>query len=245
MDAEKKERDAAKARAVLSVFATEVDDHYKYRTVECWYSGEVPDDLQRPEGEGPYYFCIARWGAVYLLTDKPQQAGETEEQRRLREKAEQKREREAQLREAWCRAADLRAEFAENVSLQKVKEHWAEIAATWICLGSMDETTNVSENIAKELGLPTEKYDEYYTWARYENCLAYACRQPERALWLLIWESFGDGHGNHYYHWNGQHRNNKALDVLYNLLCTLGYEMSTEEKQLQDGSHPLYAKEGE
>lgn len=243
---EKKERNVAKARATLSAFATEVDDicRYQYRVLEYWYDGEVPDNLQRPEEEGPYYFCVASWGAVYLLADRQQQE-ETDAQRIQREKAEQAREREAKLREAWRRAADLRAEFAENVSLQTVKEHWADITATWICLGSMEEASEVSDDIAKKLSLPTEDYDEYHKWVRYEDCLAYARRQPERALWLLIWESFGDGHGNHYYHWSGRHQANKSLDVLYNLLCTLGYEMSTEEKQLQDGSHPMYLQEEE
>jgi ParB family chromosome partitioning protein len=29
------------------------------------------------------------------------------------------------------------------------------------------------------------------------------------------------------------------LDLLYEGLCSIGYEMSEEEKQIQDGSHPL------
>lgn len=33
---------------------------------------------------------------------------------------------------------------------------------------------------------------------------------------------------------------NAQLDIIYDWLCSLGYEMSTEEQQLQDGTHPLF-----
>jgi ParB family chromosome partitioning protein len=38
---------------------------------------------------------------------------------------------------------------------------------------------------------------------------------------------------------------NKNLDLIYDFMCKLGYEMSTEEKQLQDGTHELYVKNDE
>ena len=38
-----------------------------------------------------------------------------------------------------------------------------------------------------------------------------------------------------------RHRENSELDALYNLLETLGYEMSDEEKAMQDGSHAAFA----
>ena len=36
---------------------------------------------------------------------------------------------------------------------------------------------------------------------------------------------------------------NGELDSLYELLCVLGYEMSDEEKQMQDGTHRVFAAE--
>ncbi|MGN0998675.1 MAG: ParB/RepB/Spo0J family partition protein [Faecousia sp.] len=39
------------------------------------------------------------------------------------------------------------------------------------------------------------------------------------------------------------HEKNPTLDLIYEGLVSMGYEMSEEEKQMQDGSHPLYQKE--
>lgn len=37
-------------------------------------------------------------------------------------------------------------------------------------------------------------------------------------------------------------RQNLALDLIYSALKSLGYELSDEEKQMKDGTHPLYLK---
>ena len=39
-----------------------------------------------------------------------------------------------------------------------------------------------------------------------------------------------------------QHQENKALDVLYDNLCAIGYQMSDEEKELRDGTHIYFAE---
>ena len=42
--------------------------------------------------------------------------------------------------------------------------------------------------------------------------------------------------------WTINHVESERLDRIYQFLESLGYEMSDEEKQLQNGSHPLFAK---
>lgn len=37
-----------------------------------------------------------------------------------------------------------------------------------------------------------------------------------------------------------RHEKCEQLDLLYEGLCSIGYEMSEAEKQMQDGSHPLF-----
>ena len=39
------------------------------------------------------------------------------------------------------------------------------------------------------------------------------------------------------------HEENETLDALYSLLEKLGYEMSSEEKALQDGTYESFNKE--
>lgn len=43
-----------------------------------------------------------------------------------------------------------------------------------------------------------------------------------------------------YLDWNGCYTENEELDMLYDALDVIGYEMSTEERQLADGTHELY-----
>lgn len=43
--------------------------------------------------------------------------------------------------------------------------------------------------------------------------------------------------------WRLAYRENEKLDRIYDFLCSLGYEMSDEEKSLRDGTHELFGTE--
>lgn len=45
--------------------------------------------------------------------------------------------------------------------------------------------------------------------------------------------------------WSGAYKESQSLDRLYALLCRLGYQMSDEEKQLQDGTHEIFGNREE
>ena len=71
---------------------------------------------------------------------------------------------------------------------------------------------------------------------------------PEYSLLVTAYAAF-DAEGVDYLwnHWDssGQayvstHEENRDLDFLYEILTELGYEMSDEEKALQDGTHELF-----
>ncbi|MDO9577784.1 MAG: hypothetical protein Q7J16_07860, partial [Candidatus Cloacimonadales bacterium] len=53
-----------------------------------------------------------------------------------------------------------------------------------------------------------------------------------------------DGHRS-YADYDNRYQGNKELDIIYNLLEILGYEMSDEEKAFRNGTHELYAREEE
>ena len=60
-----------------------------------------------------------------------------------------------------------------------------------------------------------------------------------------IYARLGDRKSEGYFrsHWNSytmQHEENEKLDRIYALLVKLGYEMSDDEKALQDGTHELF-----
>lgn len=72
---------------------------------------------------------------------------------------------------------------------------------------------------------------------------------PEKTLLALAYSSF-DHPCNGYWRsrWNCseygyEYAENKRLDMVYDILDAFGYEMSDEEEQAKNGTHPLFPKE--
>lgn len=69
---------------------------------------------------------------------------------------------------------------------------------------------------------------------------------PEKVLPALLYNAFYDQKSLGYYNTSyskafPQHQKNFQLDALYKWLVSCGYEMSDDERMLQDGTHPLFA----
>lgn len=83
--------------------------------------------------------------------------------------------------------------------------------------------------------------------AEEERLDAAAHDTPARLLLLSIWADVDDDYWQRSYGAGGlqgvAHAKNGELDSLYELLCGMGYEMSDEEKQMQDGTHRVFAAE--
>ena len=82
--------------------------------------------------------------------------------------------------------------------------------------------------------------------AEEERLDAAAHDAPARLLLLSIWANIDDDYWQRSYGAGGlqvTQAKNGELDSLYELLSVLGYEMSDEEKQMQDGTHRVFATE--
>ncbi|MBP3409565.1 MAG: hypothetical protein J6M10_01075, partial [Clostridia bacterium] len=66
--------------------------------------------------------------------------------------------------------------------------------------------------------------------------------QAAAAVWSLL---EGGYQKLDYASWNGRHKENPQLDMVYAFLQAVGYEMSDEEKAWQSGSHPCFFDEEE
>lgn len=92
------------------------------------------------------------------------------------------------------------------------------------------------------LGIDDSGYDPQ----RGEKAMCALENISAKAYPMLIYSNFGDGKetsyiGGYKSTWP-EYKPNAKLDALYRWLCSLGYEMSTEEKALQDGSHELFSR---
>jgi ParB family transcriptional regulator, chromosome partitioning protein len=62
-----------------------------------------------------------------------------------------------------------------------------------------------------------------------------------RVYFIFAYCACGDNKNAGYVHqWREEHVSNEALDMLYDLLISEGYQMSDEEKALQNGTHELF-----
>ncbi|WP_368273892.1 ParB/RepB/Spo0J family partition protein [Intestinimonas butyriciproducens] len=256
IDAEAAEERRAKWVELLSTFATQVDSRTGYRTVKSDYVNskvemERPDDADTVE----YFFCIEKWGYIALMVkDEPTAATPEDEAKKHEEQLKQERKNAAEkaLAAATARAYELRADFVATVSATAIKKCLADIVALWAYAEYWDDTGWLTEEeIAQATGVesPTEEDedgddDAEFTLQAVTDAIG---KTPEKALLRMIYARLGDCKSEGYFrsYWNSytmKHDENEKLDRIYALLVKLGYEMSDDEKALQDGTHELFGE---
>ena len=179
---------------------------------------------------------------------EPQEHVETEDERRHQELRETREQQKAQLEAITMRHFQMRRDFINNYSGLKARcdeiiqlavnalfgyENYytahpdMEILAFLLGI-DVDEDTRFTEDKAQVMAAAMDN-PPYALLA-----VAYAALDDER---LGYWESRWDSGLRSYSY---EHKPNEKLDDLYNWLCALGYEMSDEEKAMQDGSHEVF-----
>lgn len=241
---------------LLSSFATQVDSRSGYRTVKSSYVSNKPD-MERPEDADTveYFFNIEKWGYVALMvreTEKSLSPEEEEAEREEQLKQDRKNADQKALSDATARAYELRADFVVKVSATVIKKNLADIVALWAYAECRDDTSWLTEKeISQAIGMePHAEEDEdgeddaELTLQAMTDAIS---KTPEKALLQLIYARLGDAKSEGYFrsYWNSytmKHEENEKLDRIYALLVKLGYEMSDDEKALQDGTHELFGE---
>ncbi len=238
-DLKQKWLDALAERGVKEIPESEVFAD-KYKT-EAQYRFDIHDPilLDRDIKAGvKYYYAIAYSNWIYIKKDKvitaEDEAAEAEKERRF---AEQRARREA-LEAASKRAFECRKSFIKSTSSATAKKYIKEIISYAI---SRHWTPNVYGRFCHEL------YAELLDVEIPSGTLNYDIVQfetrdlPEYALLCYAYALWGDNAANDYYDYQDKHRVNGELNMLYNFLEKLGYEMSDEEISLRDGTSDLFA----
>lgn len=258
---EKHQRRMTKWETDLEAFALKIEkrDYVGEASVPMDYVKNYgrwsPKDtmVERPEdaGEVKYYYCMSE-NQIDLYKDH-QEHGETEEERRRRERAQTRNKVKDEIREITGRHYTLRTEFVSGFSASQ--KHLAKICkyAASIIVGDGGWRQNaVNAELAGELlNLDVDDNTSYPAFtAMVEKC---AGESPEYALLACAYASVErDGMGYWAENWNTDRREyevvykpNSKLDGLYDFLISLGYTMSDEEKTLRDGTHELLHRQEE
>ncbi len=242
IDAEKTEEKLAEIEAVVSTFATKVEDDSGYRYANSWGTYSKVEDIKAPDDAGSveYFYIHTNYNSIRLLK-KDEDKNDTEDLA-AKERAAKLEARRSGLNEATQRAYELRSDFVDGVSGQTVKKHIADIMAAWICAEYFDNTGWIGEEeIEALLGVESDGETEDSDVITHQSVLEAVEKSPEKALLQMVYIRLDDSVNNGYYNrWNAEHCNNDELDGIYALLEKLGYEMSDDEKALQDGTHELF-----
>lgn len=244
---------------VVETFASEIPkeqidrDMMQYVRNYSWYSLNsevaVPEDADIVK----YYYVLSN-NQIDIYKERDIEKEETA-QAAADEKRRKQDEELAQWRDINDRHFDLRMEFVKQISNAACKRAMGEI---------MVFCTHVMQTIAVP-GYYRPMLDKgkfgYCMWATIENpdndevkltdipdvrsainvapekaalCLAYSTiDNAGRGYWEKYWDS--DAQTYKY-----RHKENSLLDAVYAILATLGYEMSDEEKEMQDGTSAVF-----
>lgn len=247
----------AKQIAALSEFATKIERRgevdgqaVSLSYVTAFYRWEKAKEVQKPtDADDVSYYYFVDDNSITLYRE-PREKEETEEERQRRELREAAERHRARLDSITIRHFQMRRDFINNFSVTKARE--ADIMQfavnaifgygdyyncepdseilSFLLSVDIDNTTELSEDKAQVMDSASS--NPPYTLL----AISYAALDSER---LGYWESHW---GND--RWLYAYKPNEKLNSLYTWLCRLGYEMSDEEKAMQDGSHEVFKKEG-
>lgn len=237
-DQEKKEL-REKLIEKVETFATDINDldyekvKTKYLAHLSYTKDSLEKDIEIEDGKEYVYqantWALEIWENVY---DQP----ETEEERLKREEDEARKARKAEIDikvdEIKKRTLKLRDDFMDSLTNTKLMKHMGEI----LILGTVARANiHVWQDAAyiKIFDLDVEVDD--FDFKELEDEFI---KRPALSLLKIIY--YENLRSSSYFNYRGEYSEDKALDKLYDLLEKVGYEMSEEEKQLQDGSHKIF-----
>ncbi len=189
-----------------------------------------------------FYSVRDHWGTLEIYRKRPKDAA------KKRPKAEIDREKaidecKKDLKALTETARTLRGNFAKQLVMNsKNRERILAGAVAVLECGVVSymysvHSKTVLEFIGNETSTDYNKNQEVFQTALRET--------PNKVIPALIYLYFENDRNAKYYmeQYNDfpKHQKDEWLDMLYEWLVSLGYEMSDDEQQLMDGTHPLFA----
>jgi len=235
IDKEKSEKNKAALITQLEKFAVQVKKADGLITTQYFHFQNRSEVIKPTDtGEQKYFFLVGEYSIQLLIEAKQGEntkaaSSTNKEQRQLQEQRER-------LNEINKRASQLRDDFVRNYTSSK--KHARDIMAFMvqaIMRGGLDYY-GAGVSFFEMLGIEAPKDDGELTFDLISDIFD---ASPEKVLLVAAYCSTVDQHSK-YHDWQGRYQENESLDLMYNYLERLGYEMSDEERALRNGTHELY-----
>lgn len=244
LKAKKKDKDLMffeDAKNILSEWAEEIDKNETYvldLNFITSYSATSKKEISKPDGEGPFYFAQDIWqGAIGVYSkktpDEIKSIQDTLKKSALKIELQSKVWQECE--EMANRHRELRYKFILNISEKTTSEHLGDIEQ---CLSSviLGRNSNNQGYIYGHLNFHVNtKLLKENVVGNSKKLLVLACSMLDRTKHSYAEKNLGSGEA-----WV-MHYENKNTTDFYNLINKLGYEMSTEEIEMQNGEHQIFA----
>ncbi len=235
----------------LETFARRIDEADRetmdYQGNYGWWNKK---EVQRPADADTvqYYFKVGRNSdSVDLYRQKITSVENTAAEGWRKRYADEVGRRQSELKTLTKQAYELRADFVRKFSSSK--KHFPEIAAfagqVFLKFDMKWDAEIDYELLCKLLGLNCDLENEDL------DMVTYGQKVQEHPAYGMLCTAYAgwDDDSNGYYgcSWSRvkqtnviEHRPNDDLDMLYDFLISLGYEMSDLEKALQNGTYELF-----
>ena len=226
-----------------------------YRTLNTYSQKgetvETPDDL----ASAHYYYIRRNDGdiSIYRGVTKEEEDAKTAEENARRELQAKSDKKKEQFKEITERHRQLRFDFMKNFNqFQKRDANVWEFVTEAMIYAQRNGEGFSNNNSIKELSeilnvkLSNPRGDSYVA-LDYHEFLSRKKEKPEQtalltAMWIMdrgqYWTTQWSGNA-----WLCIPAPCERLDQLYRLLDTLGYQRSTEENEMRNGTHKLFDKE--
>lgn len=231
-------------------FATKIDDREGYSWVADYGSWNKKSVVVPEDADTVQYFYKRDSGYITVYKKKDEIPIDEEAKRIRAEKDADRERRKEGLRECTERAFELRKEAVNCMSNAHAQKHLTDIII-FIMKMTKEFYVSLDDDYVLEMIDVDADSEEYEDWDD-EKLDAYihgliettAKKKPVLMLLKLAYAISEDSDQSRYYDsWTAKHRDNKRLDMIYDFLCSLGYELSDEEKALRDGTHELFITE--
>ncbi|WMM26687.1 ParB/RepB/Spo0J family partition protein [Tissierella sp. MB52-C2] len=243
IDKEKRYKRTSEIIEQLNEFATKVESRSNILRYVKSYSTSSDETIERPSDVADtvrYFYEVGQYHITLYKEDTGKDI-ETEAEKQGRLKRERKESRRVALKEISERAYKLRSDFVKEISNTKSRKNMNTIIEATL-YASVDRYNRISsEKLAEIMGIEaTEKEDKKIEW---KDIVNHIWKQPELYLLQSTYHSLDNKED--YLDWQDKYKSNEELDYVYEFLKKLGYKMSEEEKQLQDGTHELFKDDEE
>jgi ParB family chromosome partitioning protein len=243
VEEEKQERNKTAWEALLSTFAKPAAYSYeKHKLFKLIYRTELLEEFVVPEDKDTieYFYEIDRYAYVRIFTMKND--SESDAQRQISPEEAEQQALKKRREEASSIAMQTRDSFIKNFSQAQAKKNIKHIVSFLLfnLMASGDWVDCDGEEFMSALELEIQDEFDFN-----DDLLMPALEKGlEKSLLAAAWVTLEAKKGDSYFNWNGGYAPNERLDRAYDFLIGLGYQMSDEEQQMRDGTHPLFKKEG-